>query len=101
MIQQSQIQKTLLDELGLTNLSQEKQEELVIKMTEVLLKRMFLETVEKLNEADQGAYAEMIEKKADPEEIEKFLTEKISNYDAMLEKIVADFKEEMKKGIVT
>lgn len=100
MDQQAQIQKTLLDELGLSNLPREKQEELVIKMTEVLLKRMFLDTMEKLSEADQEAYGKMIEEKAAPEEIEKFLKEKISNYDEMLAKIVADFKDEMKKGVV-
>lgn len=100
MGQQSQIQKTLLDELGLSNLPQEKQEELVMKMTEVLLKRIFIETLEKLKEKDQEEYAKMIEEKASPDEVEKFLHEKISDYDQVFEKIVTDFKEEMKKGVV-
>lgn len=100
MGQKSSIQKTLLDELGLSNLPQEKQEELVMKMTEVLLKRIFIETLEKLKEPDQEEYAKMIEEKASPDEVEKFLNEKISNYDQVFEKIVADFKEEMKKGVV-
>lgn len=99
MSQQSSIQKSLLEEMGLANLPQEKQEELVIKMTEVLLKRIFIETMEKLKEKDQEEYAKMIEAKASPEEVEKFLKEKISDYDLVFEKIVADFKKEMAKGL--
>jgi galactose-1-phosphate uridylyltransferase len=99
MDQQSTIQKSLMDVLGLSNLPQEKQEELVMKMTEVLLKRIFIETMEKLKEGDQEEYAKMIEEKASPEDVEKFLKEKISDYDQVFEKIVADFKKEMARGL--
>ncbi len=99
MNDQNQAQKTLLDELGLSDLSQDKQEQLVIKMTEVLLKRMFVETMDKLKPSDQDAYGEMLDREAGPEEIEKFLREKIENYDQMLEKTVADFRAEMKKDL--
>jgi hypothetical protein len=92
-----EIQSNLISDLGLENLPEEKKEELIAKMTEVVLKRIFIETVEKLSEKDQGEYAKMIEEKAAPEEMEKFLLEKIPDYDAMVKKIVDDFKEEMKK----
>ncbi len=97
MPDQNAIQKKLIDELGLSNLSQDKQEQLLIKMTEVVLKRIFVETMEKLSHDDQEAYNQLIENKATPEEMEKFLAEKIQNYDEMVKKIVEDFKEEMKK----
>jgi len=90
--------KNLIDELGLGNLPQDKQEEIVIKMTELVLKRMFMETMDKLNPADQEKFGEMMEQKADPKEIEGFLTEKIADYDQMLGKIVENLKEEMKKA---
>lgn len=92
-------QKTLAEEMGLGGLSQDKQEELLVRMTEVLLKRIFLETLEKLSEDDQEAYSKMIDAGAEPQEIENFLKEKISNYDEMVKKIVDDFKEEMKKDL--
>lgn len=95
MDQQNQIQKTLLDDLGLSDLPQDKKDELLIKMTEVILKRMFVETMGKLSADDQEAYGEMLDKQSSPEGIEKFLREKISDYDQVLEKIVADFKKEM------
>ncbi len=94
---QAQIQKDLLSELGLSDLPQDKKDELLIKMTEVILKRMFAETMEKLKPADQDAYGEMLDREARSEEIEKFLREKIENYDQLLEKVVSDFREEMKK----
>lgn len=97
MSNQAQIQKSLLDEMGLTDLPPEKQEELLVKMTEVVLKRIFVETVEKLSPDDQDAYAKMIEEKAGPEEAEKFLMEKIPDYDEMVKKVVDDFRAEMLK----
>ena len=97
MPDQNAIQKSLIDELGLSSLSQDKQEQLLIKMTEVVLKRIFVETMEKLSHDDQEAYSQLIDNKTTPEEVEKFLKEKIQNYDEMVKKVVEDFKEEMKK----
>ena len=97
MTNQAEIQKQLIEELGLASLPREKQEELLIKMTEVLLKRIFVETMEKLNDEDLKTYEKMVDAGEDPEKIGAFLKEKVYNYDAMVEKIIMDFKEEMKK----
>lgn len=97
---QNQIQKKIMDELGLSDLPADKQEQLLLKMTESLLKRIFVETMEKLEKEDQDIYGKMIDDKKSQEEIEKFLREKIENYDQMLEKIADDFKEELKKTSV-
>jgi hypothetical protein len=99
MTNQAQIQKNLMKELGIDDLSQDKQEQLIIKMTEVILKRMFLETIERLSEDDQEAYEQMISMQASPDDVENFLRSKIENYDQILEKVVLDFKEEMKKTL--
>jgi hypothetical protein len=89
-------QKALVAELGLADLPQEKQEQLLVRMTEVVLARIFVETMDKLSEHDQETYNSLIEREATPEELQKFLTEKIVNYDEMVKKIVDEFKEEMK-----
>jgi hypothetical protein len=99
MVQQAQVQKSLLDELGLSDLPQDKQEQLVIRMTEVILKRIFLETMEHLDEQGKEEYAGLVEGGAKPEQVEEFLNSKIQNYDTLIQKIVEEFKEEMKKGI--
>ncbi|MEI7425547.1 MAG: DUF5663 domain-containing protein [Candidatus Moraniibacteriota bacterium] len=94
---QTQIQKELLEELGLTSLPQDKQEEILIKMTEVLLKRIFVETMGKLSDTDRETYEKMVDEKSDPEKIGEFLKENVYNYDEMVQKVIIDFKEEMKK----
>jgi len=97
MTDQNEIQKNIIDELGLSGLPEEKKKELSEKMTEVVLKRIFIETMYRLSEEDQAGYEKMIDENAGPEEVEKFLREKIPNYDDMIKKILEDFKEEMKK----
>ena len=91
-----QIQEKLIDELGLSNLPTDKKDQLIMKMTEVVLKRIFLETMEKLSDSDQDAYAKMIDENAEPEQLESFLQDRISDYENMVSKIVADFLKEMK-----
>ena len=95
--QQTQIQKELIEELGLSSLPQDKQEELLIKMTEVLLKRIFVETMEKLNDADRETYGKMIDENSDAQTVGDFLKEKIVGYDEMVQKVIVSFKEEMKQ----
>jgi len=97
---QNPVPQSIIDELGLNDLPQEKQEQLLIKMTEVVLQRIFVETMDKLAPADQEEYEKMIDREATPEEMEAFLREKIAGYEEMVKKIVDDFKEEMKKEAV-
>lgn len=92
----NQIQKKLIDDLGLADLPADKKDQLLMKMTEVVLKRIFLETMEKLSDSDQDAYAKMIDENVEPEQLEAFLQDRISDYENMVSKIVADFLKEMK-----
>ena len=100
---QGEIQAGALDQLvkdlGIDTLSQDKQSELIIKMTEVLLKRIFLETMEKLGENGRKEYEKISEgeNQASPEQVEAFFKEHISDYDEMVQKVIADFKAEMMK----
>lgn len=95
---QEKIKIRLIEELGLANLPQDKQEELMLKMTEVVLKRIFVETMEKLSDQDKQAYMDMIESDASQEEVENFINGKISNYANMVMQITEQFIEEMKKS---
>ena len=96
----SPVPQSIIDELGLNDLPVEQQEQLLIKMTEVVLQRIFVETMDKLAPADQEEYEKMIDREAAPEELETFLKEKVAGYEEMVKKIVDDFKEEMKKESV-
>lgn len=85
----------LVKDLGIDSLAKEKQNELVIKMTEVLLKRIFMETMEKLGEQGREEYGKLTEGEVEPEQVEAFFKEKIGNYDEMIKKVVEEFKTEM------
>jgi len=95
MPQDTILQKTIIEELGMQNISQEKQEELLAKMGDVLFKRILLETLEVLDEVDQKKFGEMIDAKKGAEEVEEFLKSKIDNYDEFVKKVADDFRKEL------
>ncbi|MDD3487546.1 MAG: hypothetical protein PHF35_04205 [Candidatus Moranbacteria bacterium] len=97
MPQDTILKQSLVDELGLQDLPKEKQEEILVKMTEVLLKKIYLETFEKLGEKDREELADMLDGEPEPEKVEAFLREKIEDYDGFVKKVVEEFTEEMKK----
>jgi hypothetical protein len=85
----------LIKDLGIDTLSKEKQNELVIKMTEVLLKRIFLETMDKLGDQGREEYEKISQEDATPEQMEAFFKDKIKDYDKIVEGIIEEFKAEM------
>lgn len=91
--------KALLEEMGIADLPEDQQNELIDKMTEAVLKRMLLVVLEKLNDEDRASFEAMIDKEAAPEEVNSFLQEKIPDYEQLAAKVVNEFKEEMKKEI--
>ncbi|NTW27070.1 MAG: hypothetical protein HGA36_01975 [Candidatus Moranbacteria bacterium] len=93
--QQADALNQLIKDLGIDTLSQDKQNELIIKMTEVLLKRIFLETMEKLGESGREEYEKMSEGEVEPQQVEEFFKEKIANYDEMVQGIIEEFRGEM------
>lgn len=90
------IMDDLVVDLGLDRLSPEKQEALLLKMGEALTKRIFIDTMEKLGESGMAEYEKLMDNNPSQEDVEAFLTNKIPDYDAFVEKIVEDFKVEMK-----
>jgi predicted nucleic acid-binding OB-fold protein len=96
MDEQTKIKKALLAELNLSDISEEKQDELLAKMGEVILKKIFIETVEKLDEVGRKHFSEMLNEERTVEEIEEFLKIKIPDYDIMVERIVKELKDKLK-----
>jgi galactose-1-phosphate uridylyltransferase len=97
MINKTQIEQGLIEEMGLGDLPAEKQQELTNKMLEVLLKRIYVEASQKLSKEDGDSFAQMIDQGSKPEEMEKFLMEKVPDFENMLQEILVDFKKEMLK----
>lgn len=92
---QQQALSQLIKDLGIDTLPEDKQNELIIKMTEVLLKRIFLETMERLGEQGREEYEKMSEGELEPEQVAAFFKEKINDYDEMVENIIEEFRAEM------
>lgn len=88
-----------MKELGIEGLLPEMQNGILEKIGELIIKRMFLATMDKLDAKETDEFNKMTEEGKTPEEIEAFLREKISGYDEMLEKITAEVKEEIKKDL--
>lgn len=86
----------LIKELSIETLSKDKQNEIIIKMTEVLLKRIFLETMERLSDEERNTYEKLTEREdVTPAQVETFFKEKINNYEEMVQGVIAEFKNEM------
>lgn len=93
---QDKIKEEIMRELGLDKLSSKKQDDILVKMGEIILKKIFIETVNRLNEPDRKSFKEMLDKGSSAEDIEMFLTARISDYDKMVDKIINELKDEMK-----
>jgi hypothetical protein len=91
------LQQTIIEELGLQELPQEKQEELLVKIGEVVMKRIYLETMENLERAEQEKLVDIMEK--NPDGVEDYLKEKFPDYDGFVKKIVDNFKSELKQDM--
>ena len=90
----------LADELGLGKLDETRKNELIAKMGEALLKRILLETFDRLGEKGTQEYDELIDRNGSQEEITAFLKGRIPDYEDMIVKAVADFKEQMKQEFI-
>lgn len=94
-VPQAEALAQLIKDMGIDTLSEDKQSELIIKMTEVLLKRIFIETMDKLGEQGREEYEKITEGEVAPEQVEAFFKDKINDYDEMVQQIIEEFRGEM------
>ena len=87
---------TLMKDLGLAKLPEDKKIGLINAMTESVLKRITIEVLTRLSDADQEKLASFEKNPPKPEEVEAFLKSKIPDYANIQERVVREFKEEMK-----
>jgi len=89
------MQADLIEALGISDLPREERDNLLAKAIEVLLKRIFVETISRLDEESRKKYMDMVEKNLTPEEVEAFVKEKIPKYDELVMEIARQFRDEM------
>ena len=95
-IDYSKLEEELIQELALSGLPKLKQEELLGRMLEALLKRIFMGTMERLDEKGMQEYEALIESEPAEETVGKFLEERIPKYTEFVEGIVDQFKKDIK-----
>jgi len=95
---QDETKDDIMKELGFDKLSQDKQDDILAKIGEIILKKIFIETVDKLNDEDTDKFKEMLKGGESAEGIESFLSTKIKNYDTIIGKIVAEVKKDIKNN---
>jgi hypothetical protein len=91
------LQQTIIEELGLGGLPQEKQDELLVQIGEAVMKRIYLEIMEKLDKDEQEKLAGLIDN--NPDGIEAFVKDKIPDYNEFVKGVVDEFKKEMKEDM--
>lgn len=95
---QDKIKSDIMKDLGFDKLAEDKQDEILAKIGEIILKKIFIETIDKLEPQDADKFREMLQKGGSAEEIEEFLNAKIENYGIIIEKIVEEVKEDIKNN---
>ncbi|MEK9151001.1 MAG: DUF5663 domain-containing protein [Patescibacteria group bacterium] len=94
-LDQEALKKELIETFHLEGISGDQQEALLSKMGEALLKRIFLETMEKIGDAGVKEYEALLNRGAQQAEIETFLESRVPGYNVFVRGVVARFKEEM------
>jgi len=97
-LDQEALKQELIEALHLGDLPLDKQEALLEKIGEALVKRIFLETMEKLGDANVQEYEALLDKESSQEELEAFFENKIPGYNIFVRGIVEKFKEELAEG---
>lgn len=87
------IQDNIILKLGLDNLPTDKKADILMRMAEIIQKRLALRVVKLLPETALDEYLKI----ADNNEIggHKYLAEKIPNYAAIIEEEIVKFKQEI------
>ncbi len=95
-IDYTKLREDLIDELALAGLAPEKQDELLGKMLEALLKRIFMNTMERLGEEGVNEYEKLVEGNPEEKAVAEFLEAKIPDYDSFVQGIIDQFKKDVK-----
>lgn len=98
-LDQTELREELIKAFHLEQIPEDKRDELLEKLGEALLKRVFLDTMDKIGDDGVKEYEELLDKEAKQEEIEAFFEKKIPGYNVFVREVAEKFKEEMTKNL--
>lgn len=89
------LRQNILEALGLQSLPEQQKVELLGKMTEVLQSKIMDRLLVALSTEQREHIDALLAANAKEEQVEKYLRDTLSNYDALVLQEIADFKEQM------
>lgn len=92
------LNQNIITDLGIDQLPKEKQEEIIMVMGGIILKRITLRILESLPEAKRKEFDEVCAS-GDQEKVTKFFEQNIPGYQQMIEEEAEKFKKEMKEMV--
>lgn len=95
---QKEINDDIIQHLGLQNLSEEKQNEVLAKIGEIILKKIFIATVHTLTDEDKKEFEQMLKRETNANEVETFLKTKIKDYPTLIQKVVEEVKSQLPRA---
>ncbi len=98
-LDQTELREELIKAFHLEQIPEDKRDELLEKMGEALLKRVFLATMEKIGDEGIQEYEGLLDKEAKQDEIEAFFEKKIPGYNVFVREVAEEFKDEMAKNL--
>jgi len=90
--------KDLIEELSLEYLSLDKQEELLIKMSEIVYNRVLERVLERLTEEDALKLTRLM-KEERAGEVNELLLERVFDFDKILRRELLDFEQEIIQAV--
>lgn len=90
--------KDLIEELHFDSLSLEKQEELIMKMSEVIYDKTILKVLEILTAEESVKLTNLLEEEKQ-QEAGDFLVEKVPGFDDIIKKEIMDFQQEIIQAV--
>lgn len=93
--EQESIQQIIAREFGFDDLDANMQEDLIMQMTESVIKRVLVDAYVKLSDSARTEFEQMMEniETIDPESIDAFLRANLTDYNAIIVEAVADLKK--------
>lgn len=91
----SYLYKNILPSLGLRDLSAEKQEQMLLKIGDIIFKRVLIRAIDSMNEPAKVEYEKLLKNKSsDAGVVLDFFRSKLPNFDQLVAAEVASFKKE-------
>ncbi len=93
---QTNLQQNIFTELQLDQLPVERQQEILMALTELFLKKITLKVLDNLSEQQRQEFDALITA-GEPEKISDFLAKNIQNYEQLVAEEIEHFKKEIKE----